>query len=664
MRKIMRHNGGLGSLFVVAAALLLAACASIGRPEGGPRDMTPPVMVSSTPAPGSVNVSNGRIDIIFDENITLDDPMNKIVVSPPQKKQAQISSNGRRVRITLRDTLRDSTTYTVDLADAVRDLNEGNILDGLAIDFSTGPSIDTLMISGIVFEGRTLEPAQGMIVGVYSTPVADTALTTLPMDRITKTNALGRFTIRNLKPGSYRVFAINDLNHDFHWDRSEDIAFLDRDISPSTMAVEVTDTFTDAAGNDSLVTRPATRFLPDDILLTWFNENYKPLYLVKHERPDARRLTLEMSTHSDSLPQLTLLNTVRAGARLDREAVLQSSPGLDSLTYWLRDTTLIGSDTLKIAARYLHTDTLDNITFTTDTLTFALRQPKKKKKRDEETDSVPKLEFVNIGISSRQPQDLNMPLLFETSTPTASIDSAGFRIEELVDSVWMPVAAKIPSPPDSLQPMRLLTEMTWKPKTKYRVTIDSLAVTDIYGNHNRPFVQEVSTHAIEDYAALFFNIGDLGPDSAIVELLTSDKPVRLEPVRNGVATFEYVTPGAYYARLFIDRNHNGRWDTGSVADTLQPEDVFYFSKKLNLKKNWDVEQQWNIYETPVDLQKPEDIKKNKPPRPKWETEEEREKRKKGNNDDEEEEFDPFMNDPFAPQSPDRLSNSNRRNRPR
>lgn len=660
----MRHNGGLGSLFVVAAALLLAACASIGRPEGGPRDMTPPVVVSSTPAPGSVNVSNGRIDIVFDENITLDDPMNKIVVSPPQKKQAQISSNGRRVRITLRDTLRDSTTYTVDLADAVRDLNEGNILDGLAIDFSTGPSIDTLMISGIVFEGRTLEPAQGMIVGVYSTPVADTALTTLPMDRITKTNALGRFTIRNLKPGSYRVFAINDLNHDFHWDRSEDIAFLDRDISPSTMAVEVTDTFTDAAGNDSLVTRPATRFLPDDILLTWFNENYKPLYLVKHERPDARRLTLEMSTHSDSLPQLTLLNTVRAGARLDREAVLQSSPGLDSLTYWLRDTTLIGSDTLKIAARYLHTDTLDNITFTTDTLTFALRQPKKKKKRDEETDSVPKLEFVNIGISSRQPQDLNIPLLFETSAPTASIDSAGFRIEELVDSVWMPVAARIPSPPDSLQPMRLLTEMTWKPKTKYRVTIDSLAVTDIYGNHNRPFVQEVSTHAIEDYAALFFNIGDLGPDSAIVELLSSDKSVRLEPVRNGVATFEYVTPGAYYARLFIDRNQNGRWDTGSVADTVQPEDVFYFSKKLNLKKNWDVEQQWNIYETPVDLQKPEDIKKNKPPRPKWETEEEREKRKKGNNDDEEEEFDPFMNDPFAPQSPDRLSNSNRRNRPR
>lgn len=660
----MRHNGGLGSLFVVAAALLLAACASIGRPEGGPRDMTPPVMVSSTPAPGSVNVSNGRIDIVFDENITLDDPMNKIVVSPPQKKQAQISSNGRRVRITLRDTLRDSTTYTVDLADAVRDLNEGNILDGLAIDFSTGPSIDTLMISGIVFEGRTLEPAQGMIVGVYSTPVADTALTTLPMERITKTNALGRFTIRNLKPGSYRVFAINDLNHDFHWDRSEDIAFLDRDISPSTMAIEVTDTFTDAAGNDSLVTRPATRFLPDDILLTWFNENYKPLYLVKHERPDARRLTLEMSTRSDSFPQLTLLNTVRAGARLDREAVLQSSPGLDSLTYWLRDTTLIGSDTLKIAARYLHTDTLDNITFTTDTLTFALRQAKKKKKRDEETDSVPKLEFVNIGISSRQPQDLNIPLLFETSAPTASIDSAGFRIEELVDSIWVPVAAKIPSPPDSLQPMKLLTEMTWKPKTKYRVTIDSLAVTDIYGNHNRPFVQEVSTHAIEDYAALFFNIGDLGPDSAIVELLSSDKPVRLEPVRNGVATFEYVTPGAYYARLFIDRNHNGRWDTGCVADTLQPEDVFYFSKKLNLKKNWDVEQQWNIYETPVDLQKPEDIKKNKPPRPKWETEEEREKRKKGNNDDEEEEFDPFMNDPFAPQSPDRLSNNNRRNRPR
>ncbi len=76
--------------------------------------------------------------------------------------------------------------------------------------------------------------------------------------------------------------------------------------------------------------------------------------------------------------------------------------------------------------------------------------------------------------------------------------------------------------------------------------------------------------------------------------------------------FNFVTPGTYYARAFVDANHNGRWDTGNLADSIQPEDVFYFPKKLNLRKNWDIDQEWALFETAVDMQKPEDIKKNKP----------------------------------------------------
>lgn len=109
-----------------------------------------------------------------------------------------VTANGRKVTVEFRDTLLPNTTYTVDFADAIKDLNESNVLDGLALDFATGDSIDSLRISGMLFEARTLEPAQGMLVGVYSN-LSDTAIRTLPFERITKTNQLGQFTIRNLK---------------------------------------------------------------------------------------------------------------------------------------------------------------------------------------------------------------------------------------------------------------------------------------------------------------------------------------------------------------------------------------------------------------------------------------------------------------------------------
>ena len=239
-----------------AMASIVGACASIGRPEGGPRDETPPEFVKSNPMPGSTNIDRNRIDIIFNENIKLEDVSNKLVVSPAQKQNPSINSNGRRVTIELRDSLKPNTTYTLDFSDAIRDLNEGNILDGFAMDFATGNTIDSLSVSGMVFEARTLEPAQGMVVGVYSN-LSDTAVKTLPLERVAKTNQYGQFTIRNLKPGNYHIFAIDDRNHDWHWDRSENVAFADFTISPVVEEMAVTDTLRSQAGEDSIVTRQA-----------------------------------------------------------------------------------------------------------------------------------------------------------------------------------------------------------------------------------------------------------------------------------------------------------------------------------------------------------------------------------------------------------------------
>lgn len=632
---------------MIAAAMLVAACANMGRPEGGPRDELPPVYVRSNPAIGQLNVKGNKITVEFDENIALDDAMNKIVVSPAQRTTPAISSNAKRVTVELRDTLLPNTTYTIDFADAVKDLNEGNVLDGLALDFATGDTIDTLRISGMVFEAQTLEPAQGMLVGVYSN-LEDSAIHTLPMDRITKTNQLGQFTIRNLKEGTYRIFALNDVNRDYHWDRSEDVAFYDVTISPTATPTTVTDTLVRENGQrDSLVTRDATRYLPDDVLLTWFNEGYSSQYLKDYKRPERNKITFQFGTKADTLPIIRLLNTHRAGDEISTWSMLDASPTLDTLTYWIADTSLVALDSITLEASYMRTDTNDCLSWTTDTLRFNIRtvkkkeEKKKKKKDDEEEDSIPKIPHMDLRVSSGSSQELNRGLVITGGTPIVSFDTTAVKLEMQVDTLWYPIEPPRFHRLDSLKPMTYTAPYEWEEGTKYRLTVDSAAVHDIYGLDNEPLTHEFTTKKSDDYSTVSFTITGLDGRPAIVEVLnTSDKPAGYAPVEGNIATIAYLPPGTYYARLYIDANGDGKWTTGSLSDSIprQPEETYYYPKKLTLKKNWTIEQSWDINELPVDQQKPQEIKKNKPKRKKGDPEEPR-------NGDEEEE-DEFFDDPF------------------
>ena len=599
----------------MACALTLwvvASCASIGRPQGGARDVTPPAYVRSNPPHGTLNFKGERVEAFFDENIQLDDAFNKVIVSPTQKITPVVRSFGRRVTVELRDTLKPNTTYTIDFADAIQDLNEGNVLDGFALDFSTGDSIDTLRLSGIVLEARTLEPAQAMTVGIYREP-ADTAITTLPFERIARTNQLGQFTVRNLKAGNYAVYAINDLNRDNKWDRSEDIAFLGHLATPSVEAITVTDTIRTAAGTDSLATRPGTAYYPNDLLLTWFNEGYKSQYLKDYKRPERRKITLEMGAPADSLPEIAVVKGPQ-GRSFSEMAVLQHNATNDTLTYWLHDPELIAADSLMLSVRHLNTDTLDRIVWKTDTLRFFWRdKDKKKKKKDEEADTVPKpIELLPLTMTSPSDFDVYQPLRIGTSTPIARADTAAFHLEMLVDTIWTAVPHS-PVRADTLNPLTgLVIDFDTGPGQKYRIRVDSLGVENIYGLHNKDFSQELKVRALEEYSNLVLNIT---PDSLpmMVELLSeADNPVRVVSAEKGKAIFRYVNPGTYYARLWIDADSNGIWTTGCVIDSLQPEEVYYYPRKIDLKANWDVENSWDIYELPVDAQKPMKIRKNKP----------------------------------------------------
>lgn len=616
----------------VGAATLLAACASIGRPEGGPRDTEPPRYVRANPAPGTVEFNGNRISVFFDENVQLDDPGSKVAISPTQQQQPRVSANGHRVDILLQDSLVPDMTYTIDLADAVKDLNEGNVLDGFAMDFSTGKTIDTLAVSGIVLHARDLEPAQGMLVGVYSGG-ADSCILTRRMERIARTNQLGEFTVRNLKPGEYQLFALNDLNRDYHWDRSEDVAFLSDLVVPTVEEFQQTDTI----GEDSTVTHTGVRYLPNNLLLSWFNEEYKPQYLSTYKRENRNIIRLEMNAPVDSLPELTIVtlgsDTTLRLPLLD-VATLTRTAGSDTLQYWLRDSAIIANDTLSIETRYRRLDSLDQLEWTTDTLKFNLRPVKGKKKKfaqtlQEKIDSVIAIsdtmrvdtfalmqptQWLSLQLE-QSIQDVNRPLVFKFTTPVDSIPAGNVRLEFKPDSVWQlvePQPAIVPA--DSVSKMRFMIENEWTPGGQYRMIVDSIGVTDIYGRYTKPEESEFKVRALEDYSAVIFNITGV-PDSvaAVVELLNNtDKPVKTAPVVGGSVRLDFLLPATYYARLFIDSDRNGEWTNGDLRARRQPEDVYYFNKKLALKKNWDRTEAWDINALSVELQKPNDIKTNKP----------------------------------------------------
>ena len=596
------------------------SCANIGNPSGGPIDKTPPIFMRSNPTPNAVNVKDRKIEIFFDEIVTLKDPSTKIIVSPAQTEMPRMSALGRKVTVELVDSLLPNTTYTIDFSNSIQDNNEGNAIDNFAFAFSTGSVIDSMRVSGYVLDSRTLEPMQSVVVGLQSN-LADSAFHKEKLQRVALTNDRGQFTIRNVSPGSYHIFALKDLDRDYKFGNpTEDIAFLDSIIVPSIGTREAADTvYNDLNEIDTIMraTRPA--YFPNDILLSMFNEDRKSQYLANNLRVDSTRISLTFAAASDTLPSLSIVGRNDVP---DQWYTLERSQTNDTLTYWIRPPHLVSADTLMVATTYLRTDTASNLSWGTDTLKFTFqRQKAKKKKKNEETDSLEQIRFMELHPLANGTQEVYAPLLLQTGTPIERYSREAFHLQRKLqnDTIFYPAEIKSIALRDSTLNRRdLMLKVDWEPGAAYTLTVDSLAMTDIYGLQTKPLKVDFNVRKMEEYGNIVFNITAVR-DSAIVELLDgTEKIVLRAPVKNHRAELLNLLPGKYYARLFIDRNGNGKYDTGNYDMHLQPEETVYYLGAINLKKNWDVEQTWDIYATPIDKQKPEAIKKNKPERKKWE----------------------------------------------
>lgn len=661
---------GAHIVVVMVVAMFVVACANIGTPDGGPFDETPPVIVSTSPRFLATNVKTQKVVLEFDENIRIDNAAEKVVVSPPQTEQPEINASGHKITITLLDTIKPNMTYTIDFADAIEDNNEGNPMGDYAFTFSTGDSIDTMQVSGYVLDASNLEPIKGIMVGLYEdlrtsnylnhsttnlSLVNDTSFVTKPFERISRTDSRGHFVIKGLARKKYMIYALQDQDQTFNYSqKSEMIAFTERSFVPYSRPDLRPDTvWHDSIHYDSIVLRPYTHFFPDDIVLLAFTPPTTDRFFLKAERPNLWMFTLYFTNKSDSLPTLEGLNFDASDAFLT-----ESNETHDTIQYWIRDSLIYNLDTLRMAMRFEGTDTLGQLTVMSDTLELIskvsraalekqrqreyeewvkdYRDQQKKARKRERTDSlvvnmsdtIPPLpeEFLDYRMSALSIDpignvDITMP------EPLAVLDTALIHLYQRVDSLREPRPYLIRSVDGSTMHYRLYAE--WEPGATYEIAIDTAAMLSIYGKRCDASRRQVKVRGEDTYGYVRINLEAPIDTTQIYQLLNgSDNVVQsVRTTKNQpYVEFFYVQPSTYYLRMFVDNNMNGKWDTGdyplttlTLEQQLAAEPLFshiaeaayYYPGAIAVRAGWDVSQDWRPKATPIYLQKPAQITKQK-----------------------------------------------------
>ena len=608
--------------------MMIAGCARMGQPDGGWYDDRPPQIIATTPADNGTGVKEKKVVIYFDEYIKVEDATNNVVVSPPQLEMPEIKGAGKKIVVELKDSLKENTTYTIDFSDAITDNNEGNPLGNYTFTFSTGAQVDTMEVSGTILDASNLEPVKGIMVGLYA-DLEDSAFYTKPLLRVARTDSRGRFIIRGVAKGKYRAYALQDMDGDYKYSqKGEMIAFSDRIIEPTCGPDTRQDTiWRDSLRIDTIIRRGFTHFYPDDVVLRAFTVPLTDRYMIKNQRQEPERMDFFFSYGSDSLPKMRGLNF-----DADSAFIVDASIKKDTITYWLKDTALVNRDSLEIEYSYHITDTLGQLVLQTDTLLMVpkisyekrmkmhekelekwQKQQDKFKKKGERYDSVWTPKPLDIRVTAPSSLTPESYLYFTMPAPLARCDTSKIHLQAKVDTLWVPQKFDWQPRPQSILSYRL--EAVWTPGTEYQLEIDSAAFESIYGIVNDKMKSTLKCKSEDEFGSLVVKIGGL-PDSttAIVQLLDKQDGVVKEARTqdDGSAEFYWLSEGKFYLRAFIDRNGNGIWDSGDFYKALQPEEMFYLPKVIEIKANWDITTEWNLNQARLDRQKPLEITKQKP----------------------------------------------------
>ncbi len=525
--------------FPMCFVVVLYSCAIQVAPQGGEKDITPPVLQRVTPASGSLSFSGNTIEFEFDENIQLKDIAAKLIVSPPLKDAPIVKARKNKLVVTFDDTLRAATTYTFNFGDAIVDLNEGNPIPDLQYVLSTGTVIDSMQFSGRVLRAEDLQPEKAMFVMLYPAASGDSAPMLERPLYFSRTNSSGRFTITHLAEGTYRVFGLMDNNSNYLYDDpSERMAFADKPITLPDSAMELLS---------------FRSFGPASLIRSSADGPGKIRFVFNQPFPDAAITCLQSE-------QLHVEQT-------------DYSPQRDSVTVWYSELT---ADSAVFQVRAGEK---------VDTITLSLKkyEPKPGKKSNFQL-QVAVLTGAGGSLSVQQ------PLVITTDHPVRRIDNRFMAVYQ--DSVQLSDPLLFEANEGN---MRFQATMNWTEEEQYRIQLLPGAFTDIFGLINDTLEQVVTIRPTTAFGTLNVLTSGWPAEKHVVLQLVDEKEAvyrRAESNGDTTAYFSFLQPGTFRLKLIDDRNANGRWDEGDYSQQLQPEGVYYYDEKIPVRANWDVEIKW------------------------------------------------------------------------
>ncbi len=602
---------------MMAGALLLlcAYCANMKAPSGGPKDIYPPIVVESDPPNYTVNFSEDKIVLSFNEFVAVSDVSTEVFISPPFQNTPEIKTRGKSVIISIDEPLHDSITYSIYFGKAIKDITEGNAMVNYTYVFSTGEKIDSLSVPGEVIDAFTLKPREDVLVMLYEDNNDTIPFDSLPYlvkpAYLTRTTQAGYFILNNLKEKEYMLFALTDNNLNSTYEQGEEeVACHGTLVSPLYIAVPVPDSLL----MDSLAILEADT--------TGFEETggqLEPLYdigeeMIEDPQPDSAALTAEMPV-SDSIAQDSIeegfytlfmfketdsvqriLGSEKARARMLRfifrysaEDVLITplpplpEPGwmieewnknFDTLRYYILDKSL---DTVSLKISF---DTL-----VLDTADFSLVEEKiPQRKKDRKKNQVLKVIF-----KYKSPLDYFKTPVFQSAYPFSTYDFSRFLLIENMDTL----KPNLEIHGQAGRMFRLNNSL--KENSSYTLFFPDSVLTDMLGKSNDTTIITFKTSSKEDYGTYHFHIVNASPyDQLLIQLMNEKEVVLREEIitASGTINWTFLKPGNYMVKAIGDINHNGKWDTGNFLQHLQPEPVVYYSGMIEVRSNWEFEEDW------------------------------------------------------------------------
>jgi hypothetical protein len=568
--------------FLITVIFIAVRCANISSPSGGPKDFNPPVVVNEVPANGSANFTGNNFTLTFDEYIVLDKITDKFMVSPPLSKNPIISVRGKSLVVEFNEKLKDSTTYTFYFQDAIRDLNENNPITNYQYVFSTGTVVDSLSVTGNVYNASDLEASRSFLVLMHRQLTDSAPRIGLPT-YITKTDKNGGFRINNVRTGKYRLYALSDQNSNKLYDlTNEAFAYIDTVIEVSVARnylPEKQDSI-----KPKVVSPPKTEPVPPpgEYKLYSFMGPKKMQYITSSERKQPYSLIytfalpLDTAKFDFSIPGIT-----------PRSYFIEESAARDTFRIWITDSTLYSTEQIESIIMHPVTDTTGTLINITDTI--PMRYLSAKPVRGEK--AAEKLSYtLNFQSGTLKPGE---KILIRTGSPMREPDTSRIRLFETKDTILLKTPYILVK--DNANSCKYTLDARLKEKGRYLLMIDSAGLGDLYGIVSDSVGIKFSVRESASFGDLTLTISGYDKDLVVQLLDNTEKVIQTaRRIGAGKLIFPLIENGKYRLRVIYDIDGNGKWTTGDYDTFREPEQVSYYPDELNIKVNWDLEQDWDI----------------------------------------------------------------------